>query len=163
MDSHRPPKIPGQTDLQRDRDFRWVERFATLLDNQFSIGSFRFGLDPLLNFIPLAGQAISLGSALLLVLVMYRNGVSPNAASKMLINVLWDAFLGSIPFLGNVFDFFKKANAKNIKILKEYYYQGKHQGGAKRLFVGLFILILLTTFLLIYLLWLLGAWIVTLF
>jgi len=162
-------KHPQQTKLddlpnqKRDREFRWVERFATLLDNQFSIGTFRFGLDPLLNFIPLAGQAVSLSSALLLVLVMYRNGVSPNAASKMLVNVLWDAFLGSIPFLGNIFDFFKKANQKNIKILKEYYYQGKHQGGAKRVFLSLFIVILLVSFIFIYLLWLFGAWIVSLF
>src|SRR5690606_22474544 len=109
-----------QASVQRDREFRWVERFATLLDNQFKIGGLRFGLDPLLNFIPLLGQGITLGSSLLLVLVMYRNGVSPNAATKMLLNVFWDAILGSIPFLGNIFDFFKKANQKNIKILKEY-------------------------------------------
>ncbi len=164
MDKHpHPPQPHDLSDQQRDREFRWVERFATLLDNQFSIGGFRFGLDPMLNFIPLFGQAVSFSSALLLVLVMYRNGVSPNAASKMLLNVLWDAILGSIPFVGNVLDFFKKANEKNIKILKEYYYQGKHQGGAKRIFISLFIVIILAAFLFIYLLWLLGTWIVSLF
>src|SRR5690606_15386033 len=134
-----------------------------LLDNQFKIGGLRFGLDPLLNFIPLLGQGITLGSSLLLVLVMYRNGVSPNAATKMLLNVFWDAILGSIPFLGNIFDFFKKANQKNIKILKEYYYEGKHQGGARRIFISIFVIIVIISLLFIYLLWLLGVWIVSLF
>lgn len=146
-----------------DHDFKWVERVSTLMDSKFSLAGFRFGLDPLLNFFPFIGQGISFATALLLVLVMYRNGVSPKAATRMLLNVMIDAVIGAIPLFGNVFDFFFKANKKNVSILKEYYYEGKHQGGAKGLLTTIFVLMLLLCFVLFYLLWLLGEWIVGLF
>lgn len=82
------------------------------MDSRFRIGNFRFGLDPILNFIPFGGQIATFIISLVLVSVMYRNGASSKVAVKMLLNVTWDALLGSIPIFGNVFDFFNKANEK---------------------------------------------------
>ena len=88
------------------------------MDSRFRIGNFRFGLDPILNFIPFGGQIATFIISLVLVSVMYRNGASSKVAVKMLLNVTWDALLGSIPIFGNVFDFFNKANEKNVKLLQ---------------------------------------------
>jgi hypothetical protein len=143
---------------QRRKDFVWVERMSTLLDNKYSIGGFRFGLDPLLNLIPYGGQIIAFAVSLMLVVVMYRNGVGTKVVVKMLLNVLYDAVLGAIPFFGQVFDFFNKANSKNVKLLREYYFEEKHQGSARGLLlvvVGVLILLCALTF---YLMWILAAW-----
>ncbi|TYR37366.1 DUF4112 domain-containing protein [Sphingobacterium phlebotomi] len=145
---------------KRIRELRWVERVSTLLDNKFNIGGFRFGLDPLLNFFPILGQTITFATSVLLVLVMFRNGVSSKAATKMLLNTIFDAVIGSIPILGNILDFFYKANQRNIKILREHYNEGKHQGSAKGILTVLFLMLLALCILLFYLLWVFGEWII---
>lgn len=145
---------------KRIRELRWVEQASTLLDSKFNVGGFRFGLDPLLNFVPVIGQIITFVSSVLLIVVMFKNGVSSKAATKMLLNAIFDAIIGAIPLLGNVFDFFFKANKRNVKLLKEYYYEGKHQGSAKGILTLLFCLLLGICLLLFYLLWLFGEWII---
>lgn len=152
--------------LDRDKilkDFYWVRTLSVLLDSKFRIGKFRFGLDPILNFIPFAGQAITFIISVLLVLIMYKNGVSSKAAAKMLINSLLDAGVGAIPILGNIYDFFNKANQKNIKLLEEHYYEGKHQGSATGLLLGILFILMLCCVLMIYLLWVIGKWTLSLF
>jgi len=128
------------------------------MDNQFQIGSFRFGIDPLLNLIPFGGSIVTFSTSLVLIFVMWRNGVSSKAVIKMLINIMIDTILGVIPILGNIFDFFNKANQKNVKILKEHYYEGKHQGSGIWLLALVLALLVSICGLMIYLLWVLTAW-----
>jgi len=141
-----------------DQDFGWIDRISWLMDNQFKIGNFRFGLDPILNLIPLGGAIAGFGTSLVLVIAMWRNGASPKLVIRMLLNISYDAILGSIPFLGNFFDFFNKANEKNIKLLRQHYYEGKHTGSG----IGIIISILAIFFVLIgvtlYLIWTLFSW-----
>ena len=148
---------------RRDHDLGWVERLSWLMDNNFQIAGFRFGLDPILNFIPFAGTIASFGTSFVLVMVMWRNGASSKLVVKMLINISIDAILGAIPIVGNVFDFFNKANAKNIKLMKEHYYEKKHQGSAIWLLLGILTSILLIFAATIYCLWIAGEWVWSLF
>lgn len=145
---------------KRKSDFVWVERISCLLDNKFKIGGFRFGLDPLLNLIPYAGQFVSFGTSIILVLVMLRNGVGSKVAVKMLLNIMYDAFFGAIPFFGQIFDFFSKANQKNIKLLHEHYFENKHQGSAKTLLLTILIILLLSCVLLFYIMWISTSWLI---
>lgn len=146
---------------KREKDFAWIEQASTLLDNKFSIGGFRFGLDPLLNLIPYAGQFASFGMSIGLVIVMIRNGAGSKVAVKMLLNVLTDAILGSIPLIGYAFDFFNKANKKNVKLLREHYFENKHQGSARGLLITLFIIIVFLCFGVFYLMWFIAEWLFT--
>src|SRR5690606_33222749 len=131
---------------------------ATLLDNKFNIGGFRFGLDPLLNLIPYAGQFVSFAMSLTLIMVMLRNGVGTKVIVKMLLNVIYDALLGAIPLFGQVFDFFHKANAKNIRLLREHYFENKHQGDATGILVTIAVILLLLCAVTFYVIWLIAAW-----
>ena len=108
-------QLNNQLQQKREKEFAWIERMSNLLDNKFSIGGFKFGLDPLLNLIPYAGQFVAFGTSLSLVVIMLRNGAGSKVAVKMLLNVMLDAILGAIPLIGYVFDFFNKANKKNVK------------------------------------------------
>jgi len=146
---------------KRAKEFAWIEQMATLLDNKFNIGGFRFGLDPLLNLIPYAGQVVSFTMSMGLVIVMLRNGAGSKVGVKMLLNILLDAILGSIPLLGYAFDFFNKANKKNVRLLREHYFEDKHQGSAKGLLITLFIIIVLLCVGFIYLMWLFADWVFT--
>ncbi len=141
-----------------DKDFIWVKRLSVLMDSRFRIGNFRFGLDPILNLIPFAGQIATFIISLILVTVMYRNGASGQLALKMLWNVSWDAILGAIPFLGNIFDFFNKANEKNIKLLQEHYYENKHQGSGKNIIILMIAVLAIVITGLLYGLYALSIW-----
>ena len=143
---------------KRKREFAWIERISVLMDSKFQIGGFRFGLDPLLNLIPFAGQTISFGTSFMLVIIMMRNGAGSKVAVKMLLNVLTDAVLGAIPFFGQVFDFFNKANKKNVKLLKEHYFEGKHQGSAKGILFGILVALIVICIVFLFLLWKITTW-----
>lgn len=147
------------------KDFAWVDRISWLMDEKFRIGRgrFRFGLDPLINLFPFLGDIVGFIISFMLVIVMWRNGASRKVVIKMLLNVIVDTTIGAIPIIGNVFDFFFKANTKNIVLLREYYYQGKHQGSGSNILAFIFMILLLLTIALVYLLWKGFVWLVALF
>lgn len=112
------------------KELRWVDRFTGVLDTKFVIPgtNVRFGLDFLLGLIPGVGDTISLGFSGVLIATMAKHGASPRLVVRMLVNVLVDAVVGAVPFLGNVFDLFFKANSRNLNLMQEFYVQDKHQG-----------------------------------
>lgn len=128
----------------------WVEHIASLMDSKFKVpGTKRsFGLDPILGLIPFVGDAISALISGGLIMYMVRFGVSRKVIYLMLVNTALDATIGSIPVLGWVFDFYFKANTRNIRLLKEHYQEGKHTGSG----TGVLITVAIVTLLLIILL-----------
>lgn len=143
-------------------DFEIVERVARLLDSKYRIPGtrFRFGLDPLINLVPFLGDIVGFFIQGMLVVYMLRYGASGKVALKMFLNVLFDTFIGGIPVLGQIADFFFKANNRNIKLLKEHYQEGKHQGNAKGIIAGLILLVFVFYGLILFLIYKLIAWLV---
>ncbi|QDT11260.1 DUF4112 domain-containing protein [Stieleria marina] len=115
---------------EESREMRWVDGVTRLLDTKFRIPGTqtRFGIDFLLGIIPGVGDVTSLGVSGVLVATMAKNGASPRLVARMLINVVLDAVVGTVPILGNLFDLFYKANSRNLILMREYYEQDKHQG-----------------------------------
>lgn len=141
---------------------KWVEQISYLLDERFRIPgtTFRFGLDPILNLIPAAGGLSGFVLTAALILTMAKNGASGRIVALMGINALLDATIGAIPVIGTVFDFFYKANSKNIRLLKEHYEEGKHQGSGKSVWITAIVVILVLFVLLLILLWNILEWII---
>lgn len=131
-------------------DLSGIEWMAKMLDSKFRIPgtSFSFGLDPIIGLIPFLGSGVTLILQGSLTLYMLKYGASRKVAIKMALNVLFDTILSSIPFLGQIGDFFFKANKKNVKLLKEHYFEGKHKGSGTGiiLLLLLFLLALLALF-----------------
>ena len=140
---------------------KWVESIADLMDSKFRFPgtNFRFGLDPILNLIPVAGDISGFLVGAALVLTMAKNGVSRKVVILMVMNVCIDAILGGIPLIGNVFDFYYKSNAINIKLLKEHYQEGKYQGSGTGVLVAVFIVLFLIFAGFLYLMYKILAWI----
>ncbi len=136
-------------------DLKWVDKITHLMDSRFRIPGtkFRFGLDPILGLVPGLGDATSLAVSGALIYNMARHGASRKLVILMAGNVLLDAVVGSIPVIGNIFDFFSKANERNIRLLKGHYQEGKHQGSGKGVLLTIGIVFLIFFFLIIY-----GTW-----
>ncbi len=113
-----------------DERLKWVESLARLMDSQFRLPgtNFKFGLDPILGFIPLAGALSTYAVSGILVFTMARYGVSRKVVILMFLNILLDALFGSIPIIGNIFDFAYKANDRNVRLLRRHYQEGKYSG-----------------------------------
>lgn len=112
------------TDLP-ERPPRRLDRarvLARLLDRSLRIPgtSLRFGLDPLLGLLPVGGDVLAgLGSGYILY-VAWLNGAPGKLIGRMLVNVLVDTLLGSVPVVGDLFDAGWQANARNVAMLEEW-------------------------------------------
>ncbi|MVN23066.1 DUF4112 domain-containing protein [Mucilaginibacter sp. HMF7410] len=144
---------------------KWVERIAYLLDEKFRFPGtkLRFGLDPVINLIPVAGDISGFIVAAALVWIMARHGVSRKVLILMVLNIFIDAIIGGIPLIGQVFDFYYKANSRNIKLLKEHYQEGRHQGNGTGVLVIVFLVLLIFFAVFVFFIYKLSQWLFGLF
>lgn len=114
------------------KQLKGMDMIAKWMDAKFRIPgtNFRFGFDGLLGLIPGVGDLSTFAISGYLVLLMARNGASGFVLSRMILNIVIDAALGAIPLVGDLFDFVNKANVKNMKLMQEYYVEGRHRGSA---------------------------------
>ena len=123
--SDRPVEVeilPSEDEIRREAMARLLEQLAWLMDRAIPIPGtkIRVGLDALLGLLPVGGDLFTglIQSGLVLTVVKdYR--VPKPVAARMAANVLIDIAVGSIPFLGDLFDVGFKANTRNIKLLDE--------------------------------------------
>lgn len=136
---------PRGEDRSRPPSLEHFERISRLMDSRFEIPGtgIRFGLDPILSFMPLFGDLVTLGISGMLIYTMHNHGASRKVVIKMMLNAVFDTVIGAIPVVGTVFDVFYRANERNVKLLKEYYHEGKHQGSGKGLLIAMLLLTLL--------------------
>lgn len=139
---------------------KWVDTMARLMDNQFALPgtSFRFGLDPLLGLLPVAGDLASFAMSAVIVLTIAKHGASGKLVALMLVNIALDAIIGSIPVLGSIFDFAYKANERNVRLLRKHYDEGKYQGSGKNIIVAALVGVVVVFVLLLWAMWELGEW-----
>ncbi len=122
---------PGQAeDSTRDSTLQTIQQIARLLDSQFVIPGtkIRFGLDPILSLFPVLGDFITFLISGALIYAMHNHGASRKVVIKMLLNSTLDAVIGAVPLVGSVFDVFYRANDRNVRLLREHYLEGKHEG-----------------------------------
>ncbi len=139
--------IKPQLQNYKAKDIQWIERFARLLDSRFIIPgtNIRFGLDPLFSLFPVIGDLLTYIISGALIYTMHTQGASRKVVIKMVMNSTLDAVIGVIPIIGTIFDIFYRSNDRNVKLLREHYFEGKHQGSGN----GLLILIVIAGILLV--------------
>jgi hypothetical protein len=103
-----------------DSHIKIAQSLTDLLENKFGIGKLRIGLDPLVGLIPGVGDVITLGLSLYIVWIGVQLKLPQEKLVEMIRNVVTDFILGVIPFVGDVADFFYKANRMNMKIIEEH-------------------------------------------
>ena len=120
-DSAARPATDGLTSAEASALER-VRSVSHLLDEAVRIPGthLRFGLDPILSVLPVAGGAAGAVLSLYPVAEAYRLGVPNRTLLVMLSLVAVDAVVGSVPILGSVFDALWKANHWNYRLLERH-------------------------------------------
>lgn len=119
--------------------------FIHLLDSKFRIPgtSFRFGIDPIIGLIPGVGDAVTFGMQALLAWQLLSKGSSGELFARVSINILLDTVAGSIPIVGQIFDFFFRANERNLRLVRQYHERGKYRGSGKGIWLVFFAVLLI--------------------
>lgn len=132
-----------------------IKLWARLLDSQFSfLGTkYRFGIDPLMNLFPFLGSFTGFIAGGVMVVMAMQAGASGKVIIRMLLNIMVDYLFGSIPIAGQIFDFFYKANNRNVRLLERHFNEGAHQGSGKTYLIAvlLFFLFVCTALLFVFL------------
>ena len=97
-------------------------RLAWLLDELFRVPGTdrRFGLDSIIGLLPGVGDVTSGVLGLYLVARAVQLRLPWVVVARMVANTLLDAVAGLVPLLGDAFDFFYKANSRNLALIRDY-------------------------------------------
>jgi hypothetical protein len=101
--------------------FRVVDRLVYLSDSALTIPGtrFRFGLDPIIGLIP-GGDAVGGAVSLSVLLLGLQHRLPVWVLWRMVLNISLDTAFGSVPFVGDLFDFGFRANQRNMQLLRAH-------------------------------------------
>jgi hypothetical protein len=118
--------IPGAEPYGEDS--RWaaldrLDRLATWLDTAFVIPgtNVRFGVESLLRLVPGIGDAAASAMSFYLLYEAYRLDVPRLLLTRMAANVILEGTVGAVPFAGDAFDVFFRANRRNVALLRAHF------------------------------------------
>lgn len=106
----------------------------------------KVGVDPIIGLLTGGGDSIGFLMSAYILLESLRFKLPKETLLRMLSNVAIDAIVGAMPFLGDIFDFFWKANTKNLKLLEAHLDNPREQTAADKGFVFLILLALVGLF-----------------
>ena len=135
--------MQNQTSQKSSPLERRLHRLAWVLDSVIPLpGNFRLGVDSLIGLIPGFGD---FATALISTYIM-SEGVRARAPKSVLIrmlgNVAVDTAVGTVPFLGDIFDIGFRSNVRNVNLLKEYLNQPQETGRSSKWILALIVLCL---------------------
>jgi hypothetical protein len=108
----------GHQDLKSSQR---LHRLSWLLDECIRLpGGWRIGLDGIVGLVPGVGDAMAALVSSYFVWTAYRVGAPGRVLRRMSMNILLELVLGSVPLVGDLFDFAFKANVRNYRLLEEY-------------------------------------------
>jgi hypothetical protein len=100
-----------------------IDRLATWLDTAFILPgtNVRFGVESLLRLVPGIGDAAASALSCYLLYEAHRLGVPRLLFARMIGNVLLEGTVGTVPFAGDAFDVFFRANRRNVALLRKHF------------------------------------------
>ncbi len=118
-----------------------MRQLSKLLDSAIVIPGTkqRIGLDPILGLIPGGGDTVSAALSGYIIIEAARMGLPRKALIQMVMNLVIDTVVGSVPVFGDVFDVFSKANLRNLQIVESHAQIPLPSNKPDHLFIGLLI------------------------
>jgi hypothetical protein len=155
----------GEREARGRRELERLRAIAQLFDQAFALPGtrWRFGIDALFGLVPGLGDIIG---ALVAVYALHvaRTLRAPGAVQlHMLGNIALDAIVGTVPLIGDLFDFVFKAQTRNLALLDAWLAAPAPTARRSRRGLLLVPIAVLTVFILltvfgIYMLYLLFTW-----
>ncbi len=140
--ARRPDLEPIDPEVLPSRRDPVIEYLEWLMERAVPVGRWSFGLDGILGLIPGLGDVAAGIVSTYIIARAAQAGVPRAALARMMANVAIDSLLGAIPLVGDLFDFFYKANSRNLRIFQQSL-QGRREPGRDWAFVALFIVAML--------------------
>ena len=100
-----------------------LDRLSFILDQAIRIPgtNIRFGLDPIISMLaPVVGDSITTVISVYIIIASIRYGLPKGVIARMVFNVAVDYLIGTVPAVGDLFDFAWKANSRNMKLLDRH-------------------------------------------
>jgi hypothetical protein len=115
-------RMPHGYERSRTNALAEIEAITWALDNSIPVpgtGGRRFGIDAVIGLVPIVGDLVSGVIGLYLIWRGSRLGVPKIVLARMLTNTAIDLAIGGIPFIGDAFDFWFKANTRNLGLMRK--------------------------------------------
>ncbi|MDY6818007.1 MAG: DUF4112 domain-containing protein, partial [Halobacteriales archaeon] len=80
----------------------------------------RIGIDPIIGILPIGGDAVTGLVSLYIFIEGIRLGLPARALLRMLLNIVLDVGIGSIPVIGSIFDVAWRSNRRNVAIIERH-------------------------------------------
>jgi len=103
---------------------------ALVMDGLFRVPGMkkmRFGLNPLLDFVPVLGDGAAAVISALTLFVAVRYRVPKVVMARMGMNIMITALIGIIPGVGEVFAFWFRPSMRNYKMLQKHIETGSNR------------------------------------
>jgi hypothetical protein len=106
-------------DVERATRIKRLRALARWMDSSVKVpgGKFSVGWDPIIGLVPVAGDLVSLAMNLYILYEARRMKASIVQLARIIVNILIDFGVGSIPIAGDAFDFAFKCAERNLRIL----------------------------------------------
>jgi hypothetical protein len=108
--------------LTREQRLARLDALAKLLDIAFIVPgtNIRYGIDGIINLIPVIGDIITTAISLWLVREARALGAPWHVTARMLGNVAIQGVVGTVPVAGDAFDVMFRANIRNVRLLRRW-------------------------------------------
>lgn len=112
----------GEREARGRRGLERLRTLARLFDQAFGIPGtrWRFGIDALFGLVPGLGDVAGAVVAVYALQVARSLRAPAVIQLNMLGNVALDALIGTVPLIGDLFDFAFKAQTRNLALLEEW-------------------------------------------
>jgi hypothetical protein len=119
----------GPVPLSPEGHLEMLRMLSRWMDTVFEVPGlgWRFGLDPIIGLVPVLGDVVTSVISLYILAVAQHYQIPQSTKLRMGLNIATDYLVGSIPFLGNLFDFAWKANDRNFKLLERHIAAGAQE------------------------------------
>jgi hypothetical protein len=159
------PRDQGEREARGRRELDRLRAIARLFDQAFVVPGtkWRYGIDALFGLVPGLGDVVGALVAVYALRVARTLGAPGAVQLHMLGNIAIDALVGTVPLIGDLFDFVFKAQTRNLALLDAWV--GAPERTARRSRRGLLLIpiavlavFILVTVFGIYMLYLLFSW-----
>lgn len=111
-----------EDDSKLPRDLLALRNLGILLDRAFAVPGMkrRVGIAPIIGLVPGIGDFIGAILSMWIVVGALRHRVPAGKIVRMVLNIIVDAAIGTIPVIGDIFDFLFQENLTNVETLMRY-------------------------------------------
>jgi hypothetical protein len=99
-----------------------VSKLVDLMEQRYHLPGtdFRFGLDAVIGLVPGFGDFMGMVIGAVVVLEALRLRAPWLVIGRMAVNLWLDAMIGAVPVVGDLWDFWFKANVRNLRLLERH-------------------------------------------